>query len=95
MAQQLMTESFAIRKARAYAKTATCPRCSGFILVEYCYDCVSSYTEMAVQFRCVECGWRDDVQQIHALAARELERQQQRRAEHKGFSALGGDDDAA
>ena len=82
----IMTDPFHARKAAEYAKTASCPRCRGFILVESCYETGSLCAEVLYQFRCIECGWRDDTRALDQLATRELERQRRRQQEHQSFS---------
>jgi len=56
-----------------------CPRCTGFTILEPLYATEGLRIVATTQFRCVMCGWRDDVAQQGKFSERELDRQAQRR----------------
>ncbi len=70
-----------LRQVYRYAEVSSCPRCQGSIFVEETYHEAQTLHE----FRCIICGWRDDVRHMDTLVAREAERQAQRAAtQHAG-----------
>lgn len=78
-------EPLTIIKAQRYAQVHGCPRCQSTIFIEQCYH----EAETIHQFRCVACGWRDDVRHINDLVTREVERQEKRAATQESDPWMG------
>jgi hypothetical protein len=77
-------EPLMLIKAQHHAQRVGCPRCAAGIFMEQLF-----HESMTMhQFRCVICGWRDDVRYMDTLTDREFERQERRAAteEAKGFA---------
>lgn len=64
-----------ILKAQEYVECTHCFRCNGRLVLEECYSLES---DPIMQFRCLECGWRDDITYLEQLVERERDREERR-----------------